>query len=820
MRQHLPLIGRWRVARAARPERAFSAGALLLAVTLMLVSPLASRAATPRAITFAPATKVSPVGSQPRGITWGIFRPGARPDLVVANSGENDVSVLPNNGDGTFDPAKIKTYATSGPARAVAVSDMTGDHKPDIVVADGNGYIDVLAGKGDGTFDGAKKYGPVTPRSGLESISLGDFEQDGDLDVVVADGEGCCSGLNGSTTISIFLNDGSGGLSGPQEMGAGGGTYDHVLAARVGYVNGDRWPDIVDMHRDCAGTYVFLNTGPPAAGTFSSKKVTNADCGAAALYVRDINRDGKADLLLANGNHATVQFSYGDGRFSDPVAVTVGAGGVAATDLNHDGTIDLIVTDGGQTVVPVANEDDSGPFTIQTATYTDSGNGALSTPDVNGDGLPDVVTANYNSGDVSVLMNTTNIHLTGLHTSHQVWTGHLLNKSCDSEKEEGASSVSCGGSAETPDALDASLHDSVRVDIATPNPYATRSQPATQYHLERADATLFIKDGWKEAKVIPQVDFTIEENFHHLPCVNGGQARYIPPWGPFPMQRLGDDFLFGHEGHFWEQGTIQGRSFKPNANGNDVGAAAGSALANYPADARLQFRPIAFPAFGQQYTATQTPWIPDRPVQGIGLSGHCGYASGASVRARASAGMTPTRPAVTTSAMHKAKLPRVAIDGRRVAAPVVLRAISFVASLKHARVTSRTAKRGGLALVILDALVAVEAKQHSPLPMSLVRPRVKRIANIYSHASPQVLRTLKYVPSTGPAAAKYILHLGKRYQRIFTVRRFQASIVGSHNSSARAATWLRRALGHHTIRVTGVRLGKVWAVVRAMRLTP
>jgi hypothetical protein len=56
-----------------------------------------------------------------------------KPDLVVANAVASTVSVLLGNGDGTFQ-AKVD-YPTGSAPLSVAVADVNGDHQPDLVVA-------------------------------------------------------------------------------------------------------------------------------------------------------------------------------------------------------------------------------------------------------------------------------------------------------------------------------------------------------------------------------------------------------------------------------------------------------------------------------------------------------------------------------------------------------------------------------------------------------------------------------------------------------------------------------------------------------------
>src|SRR5262249_56724322 len=99
------------------------------------------------------------------------------PDLVVANFGSSNVSVLLGNGDGTFQTAV--NVPIRGHPYSVAVGDFDRDGRLDLAVAnrDGNA-VSILSGNGDGTFQNARN---VTSRDPV-FVAVADFNGDGTSD--------------------------------------------------------------------------------------------------------------------------------------------------------------------------------------------------------------------------------------------------------------------------------------------------------------------------------------------------------------------------------------------------------------------------------------------------------------------------------------------------------------------------------------------------------------------------------------------------------------------------------------------------------------
>ena len=289
-------------------------------------------------------------GSRPSFIASGDFNGDGDLDLAVANYNSSSISVLLGRGNGTF-TAKIDSAVNFSPQR-VAVGDFNGDGKADLVVANQiynattriyDAAISILLGKGNGTFAAKmdSSTGSATMATAIQSIAVGDLDGDGKSDLVVAKGN---SQTFYVTTISVLLGKGNGTFSPEVTYSVGSGPY----AVVIGDFNGDGKPDIATANYASGSVSILLGKG---RGTFATAVEYPVDAFIDSLLSADCNGDGKPDLIVANSsyNEFYVLLGNGEGTFGPCVTYVTanGPNSVTLGDFNGDGKLDLVTADGG-----------------------------------------------------------------------------------------------------------------------------------------------------------------------------------------------------------------------------------------------------------------------------------------------------------------------------------------------------------------------------------------------------------------------------------------------------------------------------------------
>jgi FG-GAP-like repeat/PASTA domain/FG-GAP repeat len=303
--------------------------------------------------------------------------------------------------------ARTKSYpieAGAGPG-ALAVGDLNGDGMPDLATANVNvATVSVLVNSGAGNFQAKRDYSVGTAPSGM---GIADLNGDSSPDLATAN--------NFDNTVSVLLNRGDGTFE-AREYRTGSAPY----SVAVGDLNGDGKPDLVTANSISNRVSILVNQG---AARFPAHVEYRTGSGPYSVAVGDLNGDRRPDLAAANdgdnedGNTVSVLLNRGGGRFRakrdyrtgrDPREVAIG-------DLNGDGKPDLATANArardvfrpGQArgAVTVLTNAGNGRFPTRREYWT-RGHFPISIAigDLNGDGKPDLATGNDGMHSIGALL--------------------------------------------------------------------------------------------------------------------------------------------------------------------------------------------------------------------------------------------------------------------------------------------------------------------------------------------------------------------------------------------------------------------------------
>jgi len=231
------------------------------------------------------------------------------------------------------------------------------------------------------------------------SISVADFDDDGDLDI--------STGNWGSSNVSILLNDGN-GVFAPQALYDVGNYPKSVLAAEL---NGDSDMDIAiaNTHPNAKSLSVLFNYGD---GTFAPEMVVPVGDVVSGMTVADVDNDGNFDLVSLSGtNRAEIFINDGSGTFSFGSSCNVGAGprSICSGDFDGDGFVDLATANYDSGNISVLINKGDGTFAFQSHHAVEQAPKYIIASDLNNDGYPDLAAAKlYSPEAVSVFLNNGN----------------------------------------------------------------------------------------------------------------------------------------------------------------------------------------------------------------------------------------------------------------------------------------------------------------------------------------------------------------------------------------------------------------------------
>ena len=328
-------------------------------------------------------------------------------DIVVANGGDTNVTVLLGDGAGGFAEPAGSPFEAGQQPNDIAVADLDGDGTLDLAFPNHEAdHVSVLLGAEEGRFAPAS-FSPVRVRSQPHphGIAAADLDGDGAVDLVVES--------FGEDLVEVLWGR-SDGFSVP------GGTFDvgrlPYQRVRTADVNGDGRPDIVTTNREGASVTVLLAQEGRVFAEASGSPVPVAPS-PFGHALADANGDGCSDLAIGHysGNirdrsRDRVSILLGDCRGGfrqarrSPFSTCAAPTSVAIGDVNGDGHEDVATACYGSDDVEVLLGSAAGEFEAAGTTIAvGAGPLDITLADLDGDGRADIVTADSKADTITVV---------------------------------------------------------------------------------------------------------------------------------------------------------------------------------------------------------------------------------------------------------------------------------------------------------------------------------------------------------------------------------------------------------------------------------
>ena len=349
-------------------------------------------------------------GTAPLIVAVGDIDGDGKPDLVTANNAVGTISVLRNISasggiNGASFAAKVDFTAGTQPIHA-AIGDLDGDGKLDIAVSNGGSdNVSVFRNTSSGSVSLATAVNFTTGTDPFGGVALGDLDGDGKPDLAVTNFM--------DNTVSVFRNTSTSGSITTSSFAAKVDftTDTDPRGVKIGDFDGDGLPEIVTANSVGNSVSVLRNTstpGPITTSSFAIKVDLPANTFTRLLAIGDIDGDGVIDIAAANVNSDNVSVlrnmsTVGTISFDGKVDFATGIGpiGIGLGDIDGDGKPDIAAANNtANTVSVLRNTSVSGTVTFAGKVDVTAATGpwGVSIVDLDGDGRPELAVGNFEGG--------------------------------------------------------------------------------------------------------------------------------------------------------------------------------------------------------------------------------------------------------------------------------------------------------------------------------------------------------------------------------------------------------------------------------------
>ncbi len=340
---------------------------------------------------------------EPLSLEIGDFDGDGVLDLLITGTADGAVrsATLLGHGDGTF-AAPLDNGMVACSAYPV-VGRLSDDVRDDVLIAGCNGeYLATLVANPDATLVPWAPW-PQVYGSGARSAIVGDFEGDGDNDVVMVAVQAL---PDGDAWISLFESNGGTGFWGGGGLGLGpiaqSGFEPNRLVA--GHFDGD---DVLDVALTDQGHDIARWFGVPGGFAFGLELGVELDPW--STLVGDLDGDGVDELVVTSYLESSLQVlaNDGSGEFTPtgPLALAHAPYDAALADLDGDGLVDLVTVDDSEAAVRWLSGDGSGGLGPGQLRALPSPAIRVHAADLDGDGHADLAAATFAADSVSVILS-------------------------------------------------------------------------------------------------------------------------------------------------------------------------------------------------------------------------------------------------------------------------------------------------------------------------------------------------------------------------------------------------------------------------------